>query len=143
MYKQILIPLDNSKVDDVILSHIRPLAKLTGASLVLVHVSDGYVARYQKQLNLEDSVEIKEDRQYLKKREKELTQEGFHVKAHLAEGEPSKEILRIAEEELCDLIAMSTHGHRFLQDIILGSVAENIRHHTDIPVLMIRAPHVK
>ena len=139
MYKQILIPLDNSPVDNVILSHIRPLAKLTGANLVLVHVADGYVARYQKQLNLEDSQEIKEDRLYLERKEKELREEGFQVKAFLGEGDPASEILAVADQEHCDLIAMSTHGHRFLKDVILGSVADNIRHRTDIPILMIRA----
>lgn len=139
MYKQILIPLENSPVDNVILSHIRPLVRLTGAGIVLVHVSDGYAARFQKQLNLEDSEEIQEDHLYIESRKNELIKEGFDVKAFLAAGEPSTEILSIAEKENCDLIAMSTHGHRFLQDIILGSVAENIRHRTNIPILMIRA----
>ena len=139
MYKKILVPLDNSPTDDVILSHIRSLAKMTGASLVLVHVADGYAARLQQQLNLEDSEEIKKDRQYLKQKEEDLRQEGFRVKSFLPGGEPSDQILTIAESEHCDLIAMSTHGHRFLKDIILGSVADNLRHRTSIPILMIRA----
>ena len=139
MYKKILIPLDHSFADKAILNHLRPLAKLTGAELIVVHVADGYAARYQKQLNLEDSEEIKEDRAYLKKCETELKQEGFKVKTFLATGEPANEILALATAENCDLIAMSTHGHRFIKDIILGSVAENIRHRTNIPVLMIRA----
>lgn len=139
MYKQILIPLDNSETDTVILKHIRPLAHLTKASLVLVHVSDGYAARLQNQLNLEDSEEIQKDRLYLEVQKNTLTSEGFEVKTYLVGGEPAKEILSILENEKCDLIAMSTHGHRFLQDLILGSVAENIRHRTDIPVLMIRS----
>ena len=139
MYKKILIPLDNSPTDNVILTHIKPLALLTKASLVLVHVAEGYAARLQNQLNLEDSQEIKEDKSYLAIKEKELTKEGFAVKAYLAKGEPADEILSIAEKEQCDLIAMSTHGHRLLKDFILGSVAENIRHRTGIPILMIRA----
>lgn len=139
MYKKILVPLDNSKTDEAILRHIRPLAKLTGASLVLVHVAEGYGARFQEQLNLQDSAEIKEDRSYLESRQKEFSQEGFAVKAHLVRGEPYKEILAIADKENCDLIAMSTHGHRFLKDFILGSVAETLRHRTNIPILMLRA----
>ena len=139
MYKKILIPLDNSPTDNVILAHIKPLALLTKASLVLVHVAEGYAARLQKQLNLEDSEEIKEDKSYLAIKEQELTKEGFVVKAYLAKGEPADEILSIGEKEHCDLIAMSTHGHRFLKDIILGSVADSIRHRTDTPILMIRA----
>ena len=64
---------------------------------------------------------------------------GFQVKNYLLAGEPAIQILQLAEKEQCDLIAMSTHGHRFFKDIILGSVADNLRHRTDIPILMIRA----
>jgi nucleotide-binding universal stress UspA family protein len=139
MYKKILIPLDNSKTDEAILRHIRPLAKLTGASLVFIHVADGYGARFQEQLNLQDSEEIKKDRSYLESREKEFRAEGFKTQAILDSGDPAKRILAIAEKENCDLIAMSTHGHRFLNDLVLGSVADNLRHRTNIPILMIRA----
>ena len=139
MYKRILVPLDNSSADKAILEHLRPLARLTGAELILVHVADGYVARYQDQLNLEDSQEIKEDRAYLEKQKNQLEAEGFRVKTYLTGGEPADQILAIAEEEKCDLIAMSTHGHRFLKDFILGSVANALRHRTNIPILMIRA----
>jgi nucleotide-binding universal stress UspA family protein len=138
MYKKILIPLDNSPTDQAILKHIRSLAELTSAELVLVHVADGYAARLQKQLNLEDSEEIKTDQAYLKKVQANLQKEGFKTHTHLARGEPANEILSIAEKEKCDLIAMSTHGHRFLKDVIFGSVAETLRHKTDIPILMIR-----
>ena len=139
MYKKILIPLDNSPTDSVILNHIRPLAKINNAKLILVHVADGYVARFQQPLNLADSEEITKDRQYLEAQKQKLQSEGFEVKSYLLSGEPPKEILTIVEAERCDLIAMSTHGHRFLKDLIFGSVAENIRHRTDVPVLMIRA----
>ena len=140
MYKRILIPLDNSSSDETILKHIRPLAKLTNANLVLVHVADGYAARLQQELNLDDSQEIKEDKLYLETRKEELTKDGFTVKTYLVQGEPPDGILSIAQQEQCDLIAMSTHGHKFFKDVILGSVAENIRHRTDIPILMLRSP---
>ena len=143
MYKKILIPLENSPTDQVILDHIRPLGRMTKAQFTLVHVADGYVARLQDQLNLEDSEEIKKDRAYLEKIKSRLTSDGFEVKTYLANGEPTDEILAIAEKEKCDLIAMSTHGHKFFKDILLGSVAEGIRHRTDIPILMIRAPEAQ
>jgi nucleotide-binding universal stress UspA family protein len=140
MYKRILIPLDNSLTDQAILEHIRPLAKLTKASIVLVHVADGFGARLQDQLNLADSEEIKKDEAYLDKHNKKLTSEGFTVKSILVQGqEPGEGILKVAKEEDCDLIAMATHGHGFVQDVILGSVAHNLRHKTDIPILMIRS----
>ena len=139
MYKKILIPLDNSPTDKIILEHIRSLGKLTNASLVLIHVADGFAARFQDQLNLQDSQEITEDRLYLNAQQSELQKEGFRVKTYLAKGEPAKEIIAVAQQEQCDLIAMSTHGHRLVKDIFFGSVAENIRHQTNIPILMIKA----
>jgi nucleotide-binding universal stress UspA family protein len=137
MYKNILIPLENSDYDEIILKHIRPLAKLTGARLTLVHVADGFMARNQKDLG--ESEEMRDDFHYLKRRELELQSEGYEVKALLLYGEPSKEILALAEKEHYDLIAMATHGHRGLSDIILGSVASDLRHSTRIPVLQIKA----
>ena len=137
MYKHILIPLDNSKTDDVILNHIRPLVRLTNARITFVHVADGFMARNQKDLG--ESEEMRDDYQYLKRRELEFKNEGFEVKAVLLFGEPAKKILALAEKEQCDLIAMATHGHRFLSDIILGSVASDLRHSTRLPVLQIMA----
>jgi nucleotide-binding universal stress UspA family protein len=140
MYRRILIPLENSESDAAILEHIRPLAKLMNASLILIHVAEGYVARLQDQLNLEDSEEIRKDQEYIDARRDELAAEGFDVKSVLVQGEPVNEILAMADKEECDLIAMATHGHRFVKDFILGSVATSVRHRTKIPVLMVRAP---
>ncbi len=139
MYQHILIPLENSPTDTAILSHIRGLARLTGARLTLLHVADGFVARNQENLGLDESEEMRVDRVYLEACQAELAEEGFPVDSVLACGEPSHQIVDIAHREGCDLIAMSTHGHRILGDIILGSVASEVRHKTDIPVLLVRA----
>ncbi len=123
MYKKICIALDNSPTDTAILEHIRGLAKLTNAQLILVHVADGFGARLQNELNLEDSEEIKKDQSYLDRLEQQLSTEGFNVKAVLVQGkEPVDGILSVVESERCDLIAMATHGHGFIKDVILGSV---------------------
>ena len=139
MYRTILIPLDNSPADETILAHIRPLARLMKSKIVLVHVADGFAARTQRTLNLEDSQEIKEDRAYLERRSEQLRAEGLDVSSELRQGEPAREILTVADRVGCDLIAMSTHGHGPIKDVILGSVASDVRHRTDIPVLLIRA----
>ena len=140
MYKKILVPLDNSPTDVAILDHIRPLVKLTGAHIVLVHVADGFTARLQSQLNLADSEEIKKDQEYLDRQRDILAAEGVKTKAMLVQGkDPAPAILTIAQQEHCDLIAMATHGHGFVKDVILGSVADYLRHNTNIPILMIRA----
>lgn len=139
MYKKILIPLENTPTDTTILEHIQPLAQLTQASFVLVHVADGYAARLQEQLNLNESEEMKEDKIYLEQTAQHLIKKGFKVKSYLVGGEPAQGIINIAHQEKCDLIAMSTHGHGFVKDVIYGSVANEVRHKTDIPVLMIRS----
>ena len=140
MYQHILVPLDHSPTDEVVLAHIRKLARFTGAQLTLIHVADGHGARNFEQLNLAPSPEMLDDLAYLDRRQAELAAEGFPVNAQLAWGEPADEILLFAHRIGCDLIAMSTHGHRLLGDLILGSVADAVRHRTDVPVLLIRAP---
>ena len=140
MYKKIIVPLDNSLTDETILIHIRKLARLTRAELILVHVADGFVARLQDQLNLADSEEIRTDQVYLDRVCADLHKDGFAARAVLVHGkEPVDGILSVVEKEGCDLIAMATHGHKFIEDMILGSVADTLRHRTDIPILMIRS----
>ena len=139
MYKRILIAIENSDADRTVLEHVQQLATLTGASLLLVHVADGWVARHYDELALRESEEMKDDRAYLEKIQGQLESRGFATRAHLAMGEPAKELVRVAVAEGVDLIAMSTHGHRLLNDIIRGSTADRVRHNVSIPVLMIKA----
>ena len=138
MYKNILIALENSAADDTILGHIRPLARLTSARLLLVHVADGWVARNFDQLKLAESQEMKDDRAYLEKRSSELTSDGFTCEAVLALGEPSDQIVKLAHEKGVDLIAMTTHGHRFISDLLYGSTADKVRHQVEVPVLLLK-----
>jgi nucleotide-binding universal stress UspA family protein len=139
MYHHILIPLENTPADETILAHIKSLARMTGAKLLLLHVADGWVARNFDQLKLAESEEMKQDRAYLERRRRELSDEGFSCDAVLALGEPSDQIIKLVETHDVDLIAMSTHGHRFVSDIIHGATADKVRHAVDIPVLLLRA----
>jgi nucleotide-binding universal stress UspA family protein len=138
MYKTILIPVENRETDQTILRHIRPLARLTNAKLMLVHVADGWVARNYEELKLRESEEMKEDRAYLLSLEQVLRAEGFEVNYILAMGEPSTEIIKLARKEPVDLIAMSTHGHRLISDLLYGSTADKVRHEVDVPVLLLK-----
>ena len=138
MYKHILIPLENSSADETILAHIRPLARVAGATLLLVHVADGWVARNFNQLQLAESQEMKDDRAYLERRDRELTEEGFSCEAVLALGEPSDEIIKLAREKNVDLIAMTTHGHRFISDILYGATVDKVRHEVEVPLLLLK-----
>ncbi len=138
MYKKILVPLENTSYDDAIVAHVRDLAKLCGASVVFIHVADGFAARNAKQLNLRESEEMRLDLGYLEKRTEELEKAGIDTDSVLAGGDPAQEIAEAATRENCDLIAMSTHGHKFVKDVLYGSVANEVRHMTTIPVLLVR-----
>lgn len=138
MYHRILVPLEHSEYDDAIVTHAQELARFCSASVVLIHVADGWAARNQQQLALRESAEMKDDREYLEARAHALEEAGIETECVLAGGDPGTEIAAAAEREGCDLIAMATHGHRGLQDLIRGSVANVVRHHTTVPVLMVR-----
>lgn len=137
MYQHILIPLENSPTDGAILEHIRPLARLAGARLLLLHVADGWVARNFDRFKLAESEEMREDRAYLERIADGLRDEGFTVATCLALGDPPGEIVKVAEGEACDLIAMAGHGHRFFGDLFHGSTITQVRHHTRIPLLVL------
>lgn len=139
MYHHILVAVEHSKADEAILDHIVGLAQMTGARLLLVHVADGFAARHFKDLELRESDEIRDDRAYLAARSDQLRAKGLDVEARLAMGDPATEIIRIAAQEQVDLIAMSTHGHRFLSDIVHGTTVDKVRHTVRVPVLLLRA----
>src|SRR4051812_29188795 len=138
MYTRILVPLEHSDYDDAIISHVRELALLHQSSVVLIHVADGWAARNQQQLSLRESDEMKRDREYIEERADILEEAGIPVECVLAGGDPGAEIASAAMREGCDLVAMSTHGHKGVQDLIRGSVANEVRHRTTVPVLMVR-----
>ena len=139
MYQRILVAIEHSAADRTIVDHVAKLAAMTGATLLLVHVADGWAARNFDQLQLRESEEMKEDRAYLEELRNELTARGLKVEAQLAMGDPSTQLIKTAEEQKVDLIAMSTHGHRFLNDIIRGATADRVRHLVKVPVLLLRA----
>ena len=137
MYDTILVTLDGTATDRAIIEHIKQLAKLAHSRLVLLHVADGWAARTYGP----DAVsrEISEDTAYLEKVQGEFEAAGIPTEAELAYGEPASEIIRWVKEKGCDLVAMSTHGHRFLADVFLGTTASRVQHNISAPVLLLRA----
>jgi nucleotide-binding universal stress UspA family protein len=138
VYKRILVPLEHTAYDTAIVEHVRRLARFCGASVVLMHVADGWAARNVRQLNLRESEEMRLDREYLETTCASLEADGLEAECVLAGGDPSREIAEAAAREGCDLIAMSTHGHRFIKDMLYGSVANEVRHISRVPVLLVR-----
>jgi len=139
MYHRILVAIENSAADRTIITHVTQLARLTGAGLLLVHVADGWAARHFDELKLRESEEMRDDRAYLEQLRADLASQGLDVETRLAMGDPATELIRAATDQRVDLIAMSTHGHRFLSDIRHGSTADRVRHLVKIPVLLLRA----
>src|SRR5246127_225147 len=137
MYDKILVTLDGTPTDRAIIDHVKELAKLAHSRLVLLHVADGWAARTYGADAV--SPEIAEDTAYLQKVRAELQAAGISTEAELAFGEPAKEIIKWVERKGCDLVAMSTHGHRFLADMFLGTTATKVQHNIRVPVLLLRA----
>ena len=139
MYQRILVALDNSPADETLLPHIGQLAKLHGSELLLVHVADGFAARNFEQLKLAESQEMIDDREYLETSAKKLRGQGLTVSTLLELGDPSEGILKAAQDRQCDLIAMTSHGHRLLGDLVYGSTINEVRHKAQVPLLLVRA----
>ena len=139
MYRRILVAVENSGADRTIIDHVSQLARVTGAELLLVHVADGWAARNFDQLKLRESEEMKAHRDYLERLRADLVGRGLSVETRLAMGDPATELIRVSQEGSVDLIAMSTHGHRFVKDVLLGATADRVRHEVKVPVLLLRA----
>ena len=142
MYTRILVALENGPADRSLVPHVAELASLCHSELLLIHVADGWVARLYDDLKLAESDEMKADREYLQQQAAALGAKGLAVRIHLALGNPPTEILKAAEREQCDLIAMTTHGHRFFGDLLHGSTITAVRHKSQIPILLVRATAV-
>jgi nucleotide-binding universal stress UspA family protein len=137
MYKTILVTLEVTPTDRAIIDHIKQLAKLLHSRVVLLHVATGVPSQWHG--HDAAGAEVEGDQAYLNQVKAEFEVEEIRASAQLACGDPAEQILAIADRENCDLIAMSTHGHRFVKDFLLGSVANVVRHRTQIPVLLLRA----
>ena len=138
MYRRILVAVEHSPADRTILGHVAKLADLTGANLLLVHVADGWAARNFDQLNLRESEEMKNDRAYLEGLRNELAAPGRAVDVQLALGDPASELVKIANSGSVDLLAMTTHGHRYLSDLVHGTTVDRVRHLVNVPVLLLK-----
>jgi nucleotide-binding universal stress UspA family protein len=136
MYQKILVTLDTTDADRTILEHVRPLARSFNSKLVLLHVADGWTARTYREQAV--SPEVAEDQAYLEKVRSQLQSEGIPTDAELAYGNPADEIIKWVGQKNCDLIAMSTHGHRFFGDLFFGATAHKVQHNVNVPVLLLR-----
>jgi nucleotide-binding universal stress UspA family protein len=139
VYQRILVAIEHSPADETILAHVQPLARLTQARLLLLHVADGWAARAYDELQLRESEEMRDDREYLERLAAGLRTAGFETEWRLERGDPATQIIRTAGAEHVDLVAMATHGHRLLRYLVLGTTVNRVRHELAVPVLLLRA----
>jgi nucleotide-binding universal stress UspA family protein len=139
MYQRILVAVEHSPADRTILDHVRDLAGLTGGQLLLLHVADGWAARAFDELQLRESEEMRADREYLEALAQELRAAGLQADWRLERGDPATQIIRTAAAERVDLVAMATHGHRLLGDLVHGTTVNRVRHELEVPVLLLKA----
>jgi nucleotide-binding universal stress UspA family protein len=137
LYKTILMPLEGTPTDRAIINHIKLLAPAMKSRVVLLHVATGVPAKYHRT----DAAgkEIEESKAFLDRIMDEFTAAGIPTEAELAYGEPAKEIVKWVKRKGCDLVAMSTHGHQLIADLLLGTTAIHVQHSISVPVLMLRA----
>jgi nucleotide-binding universal stress UspA family protein len=139
VYKKILVALENGAADKTLIPHVSKLAAILRSQLLLVHVADGWAARNFVELKLAESEEMKSDRAYLENLAVALRAEGLDASAYLALGDPPTEIIKTAETQGCDLIALCAHGHKAIGDLIYGSTISKVHHASRIPILVVRA----
>lgn len=137
LYKTILVTLEGTPTDRAIIDHIKLLAPVMKSRVVLLHVATGVPARYHRT----DAAgkEVEESNAFLDGILDEFTAAGIPTEAELAYGEPAKEIVKWVKRKGCDLVAMSTHGHQLIADLVLGTTAIHVQHNISVPVLMLRA----
>ncbi len=137
MYQTILVTLDTTSTDRAIIEHVKRLAKCLGSSVVLLHVAAGAAAKWHGAEA--GGEEVEKGSAYLDGVKAEFEAAGVHAKAELAYGDPASQIVNWVEANGCDLVAMSTHGHRWLGDLLLGTTATDVQHRLRVPVLLLRA----
>ena len=147
MYKTILVPLDGSKRAENILKHVEQLAFRYGAKVIFLQVlkpptrADYAIPHpelYEKQLD----DQLMEAKNYLDGHKGEFMEKNIESKSRAVFGPVVKEILRVAEQEKADLIAICSHGRGGLARLFYGSVAAGVLNRADRPLLVIRARSV-
>jgi len=147
MFKTILVPLDGSKRAERILPYVEKLALGFDARVIFLQVVETnfvYVSPYSyyTEVGLE-KVELErlrtEAEACLGGLQGEFREKGIQAKFLVTEGPIVSTIIRVAEREGADLIAMASHGRTGLARVFYGSVAAGVLHQVDRPLLIIRS----
>jgi nucleotide-binding universal stress UspA family protein len=152
MFERILVPLDGSKVGEAALPVIEQLISKvpSGSKLEVILIGVITLLRHWVVVGeasapvsyTEDELKVIKDRveNYLEKTGENLKTKGVEVKTIVVSGNAADEILKAADQNNADLIAMSTHGRSGLRRLAFGSITDKVMHGSRVPVLMVRAP---
>ena len=137
VYHRILVPLDHTALDRLAVSHAAAMAKLHGAKIYLLHVEEGPTSLVYGQAS--STAEVEAGEKYLERIAQSLRDQGVTVETAISHSaSPTKEIVGHAREIRPDLVIMGAHGHGGLKDLIFGNTITPVRHHLDVPMLIVR-----
>ena len=132
------VALDNSEIDELVISRAMSLARVHRAELTLIHVTDSPgVQVYGEQMHDEHA---RDDINYILEIAEILKRQGFKARPIIRAGKPAQEIIKVVGEEKINLLLMGSHGHRFLSDMLFGETASTLRHNLDIPIMVVKPP---
>jgi nucleotide-binding universal stress UspA family protein len=144
MYKTILVPLDGSKRAVNILRHVEQLAFCYNASVIFLQVlklptrtdyANPHMDLFQQQIDDQQ----REAKTYLDGIKGKFRKKNIACESRVVFGSVVKEILRTAEQEKADLIAICSHGRGGLSRLFYGSVASGVLNRADRPLLVVRS----
>jgi nucleotide-binding universal stress UspA family protein len=131
MYENILLLMDCSPVDEAILNHVVQLARIHKSKVHLFHVVHAHTLDQQRAL-------VAKTEECLSRAKVMFEKEHISTKYTFLEGEPLELVPAMVAESECDLVAMATHGHKGIVDIVLGSVSGKLKHECCKPILLLR-----
>jgi nucleotide-binding universal stress UspA family protein len=142
MIKKILVPTDFSKLSMVALEYAEILLELQTPKIYLLHVLDKSTMRKEakgkKRTDKNFAAIEKVAMKQLSTIAGQYFTETHVVTMALRKGDPSREIVKLAQEEKVDLIIISTHGRTGIAHVLMGSVAERVVRYSPIPVLSVK-----
>jgi manganese transport protein len=137
VYQRILVPLDHTALDQLAINHAAAMAKLYGAKVYLLHVEEDVTSQVYGKAS--STAEVEAGEHYLETIARSFREQDIPVETAVGHSSsPKKEIIRYAREIHPDLVIMGAHGHGGLKDLIFGNTINPVRHHLDVPILIVR-----
>ena len=138
MFETILVPLDGSKLAEESLGKVKEIIRVHGSKVVLLRVAFALV--FPGADPTKSQIQVTEEAEgYLETVKKGLESGGIRAETVVRYGFPAEEILAHINRGGVDLLAMTTHGRTGPARMVMGSVAEQVMRHSDVPVLLFRA----